>query len=104
MFRLSIGVFRGYWQSNCPIASFRSCSTSPGRPIQYSYLAENLEVWDQQTPFAGPPISVEPPSASFPLSWDLLLRSPKRDRNRDGLARCRTFIHRAMPASTASFP
>ena len=43
-----------------------------GKPIQYSYLRENLAVWDQQTIFSGPPISVEPPSASFPLTWELL--------------------------------
>jgi S-adenosylmethionine:tRNA ribosyltransferase-isomerase len=45
-----------------------------GRPIQYSYLTEELKIWDQQTVFAGPPISVEPPSAAFPFTWDLLLR------------------------------
>jgi S-adenosylmethionine:tRNA ribosyltransferase-isomerase len=43
------------------------------RPIQYSYHNENLEVWDQQTIFSGPPISVEPPSASFPLTWELII-------------------------------
>ena len=43
-----------------------------GKPIQYSYLTENLEVRDQQTIFSGPPISVEPPSASFPLTWELV--------------------------------
>ncbi len=41
-----------------------------GRPIQYSYLKEQLHVWDQQTLFSGPPISVEPPSAAFALTWD----------------------------------
>lgn len=43
-----------------------------GKPIQYSYLNEELAVWDQQTLFSGPPISVEPPSASFPFTWDLI--------------------------------
>lgn len=45
-----------------------------GHPIQYSYLTEELKVWDQQTIFAGPPISVEPPSAAFPFSWEIILK------------------------------
>ncbi len=45
-----------------------------GKPIQYSYLTEELEVWDQQTIFSGPPISVEPPSAAFQLTWDQILK------------------------------
>ncbi|MBT9546269.1 MAG: S-adenosylmethionine:tRNA ribosyltransferase-isomerase [Candidatus Sericytochromatia bacterium] len=43
-----------------------------GRPIQYAYHQAPLEIWDQQTIFSGPPISVEPPSAGFAFSWDLL--------------------------------
>jgi S-adenosylmethionine:tRNA ribosyltransferase-isomerase len=44
-----------------------------GRPIQYSYLEETLKVWDQQTIFGGPPVSVEPPSAAFSLTWAQVL-------------------------------
>ena len=44
-----------------------------GRPIQYSYLREELRVWDQQTIFSGPPLSVEPPSAGFPFHWKQIL-------------------------------
>jgi len=44
------------------------------RPIQYSYLRLDLALWDQQTIFAGAPIALEPPSASFVLTWDLLFR------------------------------
>lgn len=47
---------------------------SAGRPIQYSYLKEELAIWDQQTIFAGPPVALEPPSASFALSWSMLIR------------------------------
>lgn len=65
-----------------------------GRPIQYSYLTEDLDVWDQQTPFAGPPISVEPPSASFPLSWNLILQMK---RNGVGIA---SILHGAGLSST----
>jgi S-adenosylmethionine:tRNA ribosyltransferase-isomerase len=44
------------------------------KPIQYSYLEEDLALWDQQTLFAGPPLALEPPSASFVLTWDLLFQ------------------------------
>ena len=43
-----------------------------GRPIQYSYLTESLNLWDQQTIFSGPPVAVEPPSASFAFTWRLV--------------------------------
>jgi S-adenosylmethionine:tRNA ribosyltransferase-isomerase len=43
-----------------------------GRPIQYSYLTEALELWDQQTIFSGPPVSLEPPSSAFCLTWGLI--------------------------------
>lgn len=49
-----------------------------GKPIQYSYLKEELQIWDQQTAFSGPPISVEPPSAAFPLNWKLLFELQKK--------------------------
>lgn len=43
-----------------------------GKPIQYAYHEAPLAVWDQQTIFSGPPISVEPPSAGFAFTWELL--------------------------------
>ena len=49
-----------------------------GRPIQYSYLDRRVEVEEQQTIFAGPAVSVEPPSASFPLTWQQILRMHAR--------------------------
>ncbi|HYX33183.1 MAG TPA: S-adenosylmethionine:tRNA ribosyltransferase-isomerase [Oligoflexus sp.] len=49
-----------------------------GRPIQYSYLQQPLDLWDQQTLFAGPPLSTEAPSAAFPFNWDLVLRLKAR--------------------------
>src|SRR5262249_20648290 len=30
--------------------------------------------WDQQTLFSGPAVALEPPSASFSLTWDLVFR------------------------------
>jgi S-adenosylmethionine:tRNA ribosyltransferase-isomerase len=39
-----------------------------GRPVQYSHLADPLDLWDVQTAFAGRPWSVETPSAARPLN------------------------------------
>ena len=44
-----------------------------GRLIQYSYHREDLELWDGQTIFAGAPLALEAPSASFLLTWDTVL-------------------------------
>lgn len=50
-----------------------------GRPIQYSYLNEELKVWDQQTIFSTVPVSVESPSASFQLNWTLVQRLQEKE-------------------------
>lgn len=44
-----------------------------GRPIQYSYLQEELAIWDPQTLFSGSPVAVEAPSSAFHLSWSVIL-------------------------------
>jgi S-adenosylmethionine:tRNA ribosyltransferase-isomerase len=67
-----------------------------GRPIQYSYLQEPLAVWDQQTLFAGPPLSTEPPSAAFPFNWELVGQLRKRGIN------FATVLHGAGLSSTGS--
>lgn len=43
-----------------------------GRPVQYSYLANDLPLWEVQTHYGGRPWAVEMPSAGRPLSWSLL--------------------------------
>ncbi len=58
------------WQSSDLLTALYQA----GQPIQYAYHQEPLAVWDQQTLFAGAPISVEPPSAAFPFSWELMLQ------------------------------
>ena len=45
-----------------------------GRPVQYSYLARPLELWEVQTAYASRPWAVEAPSAGLPLSGELLGR------------------------------
>lgn len=44
-----------------------------GRPVQYSYVAEPLALWDVQTTFAARPWAVEMPSAARPLTGSVLL-------------------------------
>lgn len=65
-----------------------------GRPIQYSYHQTPLAVWDQQTIFAGPPISAEPPSAGFPFTWALI------ERLRQKGVKIATLLHSAGLSST----
>lgn len=67
-----------------------------GRPIQYSYLEKELELWDQQTLFNGPPVAVEPPSAAFPLTWSLVLALQSKG------VKLATVIHSAGISSTGS--
>jgi S-adenosylmethionine:tRNA ribosyltransferase-isomerase len=43
-----------------------------GRPIQYSYLESDLELWSVQTAYASRPIAAEMPSAGRPLSWSII--------------------------------
>ena len=51
-----------------------------GRPIQYSYHRRALDLWDVQTPLAQIPLSVEPPSALFPFTWQQLFAIERRSR------------------------
>jgi S-adenosylmethionine:tRNA ribosyltransferase-isomerase len=44
-----------------------------GRPVQYSYLEEELALWDVQTAYAARPWAVEPPSAGLSLAVETLL-------------------------------
>ena len=43
-----------------------------GRPIQYSHMPHELQLWDVWTPIAAQPVAYEPPSAGFALDWQLL--------------------------------
>ena len=50
-----------------------------GRPIQYSYLESDLELWSIQTSFASRPLAAEMPSAGRPLSWSVIAEFRARD-------------------------
>ena len=65
-----------------------------GRPVQYAYVPEPLEVWDTWTRVAARPVAFEPPSAGFLLDWSML----KRIRERR--ARFATITHAAGLSST----
>ena len=43
-----------------------------GKPIQYSYLEDDLALWSAQTAYAGRPWAVEMPSAGHCLSWRII--------------------------------
>ena len=45
-----------------------------GNLIQYSYLQEELNLWDHQTLFSSIPVSIEPSSSLFQLNWNLIDR------------------------------
>jgi S-adenosylmethionine:tRNA ribosyltransferase-isomerase len=49
-----------------------------GRPIQYSYLKDDLPPWSVQTAYASRPWAAEMPSAGRPLSWQILLELKRR--------------------------
>jgi S-adenosylmethionine:tRNA ribosyltransferase-isomerase len=49
-----------------------------GKPIQYSYLADDLELWSVQTGYGSRPIAAEMPSAGRPLSFALLAALRRR--------------------------
>jgi S-adenosylmethionine:tRNA ribosyltransferase-isomerase len=45
-----------------------------GRPVQYSYLEDELKLWSVQNVYSSRPWAVEMPSAGHALSWRLLLK------------------------------
>lgn len=49
-----------------------------GKPIQYSYLSQDLPLWSVQTAYASRPWAAEMPSAGYPLAWRILLELRRR--------------------------
>ena len=43
-----------------------------GKPVQYSYLDDDLDLWSVQTVYGARPWAAEMPSAGRPLTWSLL--------------------------------
>lgn len=65
-----------------------------GRPIQYAYVPEPLQVWDTWTRVAARPVAFEPPSAGFVLDWAMLPAIRRRG------AQFATLTHAAGISST----
>jgi S-adenosylmethionine:tRNA ribosyltransferase-isomerase len=49
-----------------------------GRPIQYSYLKNDLALWSVQTIYASRPAAIEMPSAGYSITWSILLGLKRR--------------------------
>ena len=45
-----------------------------GKPVQYSYIEDELKLWSVQNVYSSRPWAVEMPSAGHALSWRLLLK------------------------------
>jgi S-adenosylmethionine:tRNA ribosyltransferase-isomerase len=45
-----------------------------GKPVQYSYMTEELNLWSVQNVYGSRPWAVEMPSAGHALDWQLLLK------------------------------
>ena len=45
-----------------------------GKPLQYSYMNDELKLWSAQNVYSSRPWAVEMPSAGHALNWGLLLR------------------------------
>jgi S-adenosylmethionine:tRNA ribosyltransferase-isomerase len=45
-----------------------------GKPVQYSYMDDELKLWSIQNVYGGRPWAVEMPSAGHALNWRLLLK------------------------------
>jgi S-adenosylmethionine:tRNA ribosyltransferase-isomerase len=65
-----------------------------GRPIQYSYLDDDLRLESVQTGYAARPWAMEMPSAGRPLTWSLIFGIIERG------ARVRSLTHAAGLSST----
>jgi S-adenosylmethionine:tRNA ribosyltransferase-isomerase len=49
-----------------------------GKPVQYSYMSEDLNLWSVQNVYGSRPWAVEMPSAGHAFDWQLLLKLMKK--------------------------
>ncbi|HEX5734508.1 MAG TPA: S-adenosylmethionine:tRNA ribosyltransferase-isomerase [Blastocatellia bacterium] len=49
-----------------------------GKPVQYSYMNDDLKLWSVQNVYSGRPWAVEMASAGHALDWQLLLKLMKK--------------------------
>ena len=85
-------------------ARFWSALYRSGRPVQYSYLARALQLWDVQTAYAAAPWAVEAPSAGYPLDAELLLRLRQRGIELASITHAAGLSATGDPALDAALP
>jgi S-adenosylmethionine:tRNA ribosyltransferase-isomerase len=85
-------------------ARFWSALYRSGRPVQYSYLARPLQLWDVQTVYAAAPWAVEAPSAGYPLDAELLLRLRQRGIELTSITHAAGLSATGDPALDAALP
>ena len=85
-------------------AAFWAAIARHGRPIQYAHLAVDLAPWDVQTPIAGLPVAVEPPSAGFMIDWRTLGRLRERGVGFATLTHAAGLSSTGDPLLDARFP
>src|SRR5262249_59802037 len=69
-----------------------------GKPVQYSYMDDELKLWSVQNVYGGRPWAVEMPSAGHALNWRLLLKLIRKG------VRIVPLTHGAGLSSTADPP
>lgn len=75
-----------------------------GRPVQYRHLATDLDIWDAQTRYGGPPWAVEPPSAGMGLTTGTIAAMRAHDIAVASLTEAAGLSATADPALDASLP
>ena len=63
---------------NCAGVAMWSSIYAYGRPVQYSYMKNDLALWSVQTAYAARPWAMEMPSAGQPLAWSVILEVKRR--------------------------
>jgi S-adenosylmethionine:tRNA ribosyltransferase-isomerase len=75
-----------------------------GKPVQYSYLGEELPLWSVQTAYGGRPWAAEMPSAGRPLSWTTLLALRRRGVGLTWITHAAGLSSTGDPALDAALP
>ena len=75
-----------------------------GRPVQYSYTAGSLELWQVQVGYASRPWAAEMPSAGRPLRWHLLLDLRQRGVRIAAITHAAGLSSTGDPALDAALP
>ncbi len=75
-----------------------------GHPVQYSYVRQDLDLWDVQTRYGARPWALEMPSAGRPLTWDILARAREKGVRLASLTHSTGLSATGDPALDAALP